>query len=188
MDIKKLAPWNWFKKENGDSGHTIPVKQDKNNVGRSYSPLSLNTLHDEVDRMFDQFFNGFGLSPFGSRSQMLEGITGSMLKPSLDLGATEKEYTVSVEIPGVSEKDVNLELVHDTLIIRGEKKQEKKEKKKNFYRLERSYGSFQRTLSLPEDADKERITADFKKGVLNITIPRMEVSGSRLKQIEVKYA
>lgn len=178
MDIKKIAPWNWFKKENEDNGHTIPEKYNKDTENR-YSVRSLSVLHDEMDRLFDDFFNGLGLSPSFSRS-------GSVLKPRLDLSATDKEYTVSLEIPGVSEKDVNLELVHDTLIIRGEKKQKREEKKKNFYRLERSYGSFQRTLSLPEDADRDNIKADFKNGVLNITIPRMELPGTIAKQIEIK--
>ena len=135
----------------------------------------------------DDFFNGLGLPPSFPRSGILEEITGGVLKPRLDLSATDKEYTISVEIPGVSEKDVNLELVHDTLIIRGEKNQKKEEKKKNFYRLERSYGAFQRTLSLPEDADSNNIKADFKNGVLNITIPRMEItSGTKSKQIDIK--
>lgn len=185
MDIKKIAPWNWFKKENGDNGQTIPVKYNKDKKNR-YSAHSLNGLHDEVDRLFYNFFSGLDLSPSFPRSGMLEGITGSVLKPRLDLSATDKEYTVSVEIPGVSEKDVNLELVHDSLIIRGEKTQKREEKKKNFYRLERSYGSFQRTLSLPEDANRDNIKADFKNGILNITIPRMELPGTRAKQIEIK--
>ena len=186
MDIKKIAPWNWFKKENADIGHTIPVKNDKNTENR-HSEHSLSILRDEVDRLYDDFFNGLGLPPSFPRSGMLEEITGGVLKPKLDLSATDKEYTISVEIPGVSEKDVNLELVHDTLIIRGEKNQKKEEKKKNFYRLERSYGAFQRTLSLPEDADRDNIKADFKNGVLNITIPRMEIaSGTKSKQIEIK--
>ncbi|WP_300461449.1 Hsp20/alpha crystallin family protein [Desulfobacula sp.] len=188
MDIKKFAPWNWFKRENDDNGHAIPVAYNRNKSNKGHSPRLLSGSRDEVDRMFDDFLNGFGWSPLRDRSRMLEGITGSVLKPRLDLGATEKEYTVSVEIPGVSEKDVSLELVHDTLIIRGEKKQENEEKNKNFYRLERSYGSFQRTLSLPEDANRDDVKADFKNGVLNIIIPRMELPGSRAKQIEIKYA
>jgi len=184
MDIKKTAPWNWFKKESGDN-NTIPEKYNKDKKNR-YSTRSLSVLHDEVDRLFDDFFSGSGLSSSFSRSGMLEEITGSVLKPRLDIGATDKEYTVSLEIPGVSEKDVNLELVHDTLIIRGEKKQKREEKKKNFYRLERSYGSFQRTLSLPEDANRDNIKADFKNGVLNITIPRMEIPETIAKQIKIK--
>ncbi|WP_020589972.1 Hsp20/alpha crystallin family protein [Desulfobacter curvatus] len=186
MNIKKIAPWNWFKKENEDSGLTIPVKYNKEKKS-NYSAHSLSSLHDEMDLLFDDFFNGLGLPLSLSKSGMLEGMTGSVLKPRLDLSATDKEYTVSVEIPGVGEKDVNLELIHDTLIIRGEKKQEKEEKKKNYYRLERSYGSFQRTLSLPDDADRNNIKADFKNGVLNITIPRMELAGAKAKQIEIKY-
>jgi len=186
MEFKKIAPWNWFKKETGDNGHTIPETYNKDKEGR-YSAGSLSVLHNEVDRLFDNFFNGLGSFPSFFRSGMLEEITGSVLKPRLDLSATDKEYTVSLEIPGVSEKDVNLELADDTLIIRGEKKQKKEEKKKNFYRLERSYGSFQRTLSLPADADRDNIKADFKNGVLNIMIPRMTLSsGTKAKQIEIK--
>jgi HSP20 family protein len=180
MDIKQLAPWNWFKKENEQSRHTVPVKYSNKSSNR-YSPESFGGLHNEMDRLFDDFFNRSG-------SFMREGITGSLLKPSLDLGSTDNEYTVSVEIPGVDEKDVSIELVHDSLIIRGEKKQLKEEKNKNFYRLERSYGSFQRTLSLPEDANRENIKADFKNGVLNITIPRMALPENKVKQIEIKHA
>ena len=187
MDIKKLAPWNWFKKENEENGHTVPVKYSNKSSNR-YSPVTSGGLHNEMERLFDDFFNGFALSPFKSRSFMREGISGTLLKPSLDLGSTDNEYTVSVEIPGVSEKDVSIELVHDSLIIRGEKKQQKEEKNKNFYRLERSYGSFQRTLSLPEDVNKEKIKADFKNGVLNITIPRMAIPENKVKQIEIEYA
>jgi HSP20 family protein len=188
MDIKKLAPWNWFKKENESSGHPIPVEYSRDKIHPPYSPHSLRDFQADVDRMFNHFFNGFGLSGIRSGAHMLEGMTGSVLKPRLDLGATDKTYTISVEIPGVSEKDVSLELVNDTLIIRGEKKQEKQEKNKNFYRLERSYGSFQRTLCLPEDVNRDKIKANFKKGVLQITIPRIELPGSRGKQIEIKYA
>ncbi len=188
MDIKKLAPWNWFKKENGDNGQSIPVNFSRDQSSHRYSLRSISEFHDEVDQLFDNLLNGFGLSNFRSSSPMLEGITGSILKPRLDLSATEKEYSVSVEIPGVSEKDVSLELVHDTLIIRGEKNQEKQEKGKRFYRLERAYGSFQRTLSLPEDANKDNIKAGFKNGVLTISIPRVDLGGSRAMQIEIKCA
>jgi HSP20 family protein len=187
MDIKQLAPWNWFKKENEQSRHTVPVKYSNKSSNR-YSPESFGGLHNEMDRLLDDFFNGLAVLPFRPRSFMREGISGDLLKPSLDLGATEKEYTVSIEIPGVSEKDVSIELVHDSLIIRGEKKQRKEEKRKNFYRLERSYGSFQRTLSLPEDVNRENIKADFKNGVLNITIPRLAIPENKVKQIQIKHA
>jgi HSP20 family protein len=187
MNIKKLAPWNWFKKEDEADGHAIPVKVG-NRPGSRYSPASFTGPFNEIDTLLDGFFNGYTLSPFRSGSRTLERINNTLIKPSLDLSSTDTEYTVSVEIPGVRQKDVSLELVQDTLIIRGEKKQKKEEKNKNFYRLERSYGSFQRTLSLPEDASKDEIKADFKNGVLNIEIPRLETQEGRGKQIEIKSA
>jgi HSP20 family protein len=95
---------------------------------------------------------------------------------------------VTLEIPGVDEKDVRLEIVNDTLTIQGEKKQANEEKGKNYYRMERSYGSFQRMLSLPEDADQNDVTATFKKGVLTVTMPRKALPKADVKQIEVKSA
>jgi HSP20 family protein len=183
MDIKKLAPWNWFKKENEENGHTIPVNF-RNKSGNRYFSGSFSGRQNEMDRFFDRL----ALSPFRFGSTIHEGITGATLKPSLDLGSTDQEYFVSIEIPGVSREDIHIELVGDALIVQGEKKQEKEEKLKNFYRLERFYGSFKRTLSLPEDANKENIRADFKKGILNISIPRVTLPENKTKKIEIKYA
>ncbi len=188
MDIKKLAPWNWFKKENDETGHTIPVKREFKNQANPALPGSLQVFHDEIDRMFDNMFRAFGLSPLKYQNSIFDTNCDLFLKPRLDLSAAENEYKISIEIPGVSEKDVNIELADDTLIIRGEKKQQTEEKNRHFYRLERSYGEFQRILSLPEDADRDAITADFKNGVLNITIPRKTGTSSASKQIEINYA
>jgi HSP20 family protein len=106
----------------------------------------------------------------------------------LDVGATDKEYTISVELPGVDPKDVKLELSGDTLKISGEKKQETEHKEKDYYRIERSYGSFQRVLSLPEDADGDAITAEYKNGVMKIAIPRRQADAKDTKRIEIKAA
>jgi HSP20 family protein len=108
------------------------------------------------------------------------------LKPNLDIGVSDKEYTISIELPGIDEKDVQLELINDTLKIKGEKKQQKEEKEKNYYRMERSYGSFQRTLSLPEDVDQDDIKAVYKNGIMKITIPRKAALKTEAKQIEIK--
>ncbi len=188
MNIKKLAPWNWFKKEEEDAGNTVPV-QRKTVMDQGYALSNpIQQFHREIDRLFDQMLRGFGFSPFGFDRPLLPRMADGMLKPTLDLGATDKEYTITIEIPGVDEKDVKLEIVNDTLTIRGEKKQEKEEKDKNYYRMERSYGSFQRVLSLPEDVDQENIEAIFKKGVLTVTLPRKAVPKANVKQIEVKNA
>jgi len=187
MNLKKLAPWNWFSKENDMDGHAVPVNRRPSIEKNSMLTPSPNAFSD-IDRLFDTAFNGFGRSLFGKRPNLLEGISSSQLKPRLDLVATEKEYTICVEIPGVDEKDIQLQTANDTLTIFGEKKQAVEEKNKHYYRVERSYGSFQRVLSLPQDADQDKINARFKKGVLTITIPRKVLAGSNVKQIQINYA
>ena len=176
MDIKKLNPWNWFSHEE-EQARNVPVRQGDR---QHYSPLA--QLHRDIDLMFGNVFPGIGWG------RMLD-IDDGLLRPNVDVASTDKEYTITVEVPGVDEKDVKLELTHDgQLIIRGEKKQEKEQKDKNFYRSERSYGSFQRTLSLPEDAAKDVIDASFKNGVLTITCPRKAIAQTPTKRIEIKNA
>lgn len=188
MSVKKWIPWNWFKNEEESAGKSVPV-QRASVQGQGHALSNpIEQFHREVDRLFNQAFRGFGLTPFEFNRPLLPRMDDGMLKPTLDLGATEKEYTVTMEIPGVDEKDVRLEIVNDTLTIQGEKKQENEEKGKNYYRMERSYGSFQRMLSLPEDADQNDVTATFKKGVLTVTMPRKALPKADVKQIEVKSA
>jgi len=188
MDIKKWIPWNWFKKEEEGSGKTVPVQHE----GRQEQAVTLTSplqqFHQDIDRLFDQTFRGYGLSSaiFNPSFPPRLNDAALMLKPTLDLAVTDQEYTLTVEIPGVDEKDVKLEIVNDTLTIRGEKKQEKEEKEKNFYRMERSYGSFQRVLCLPDDVDQGNIKASFAKGILTITLPRKMVPKSDVKHIEIQ--
>ncbi|WP_222937654.1 Hsp20/alpha crystallin family protein [Spartinivicinus ruber] len=111
-----------------------------------------------------------------------------MFKPSVDISAKDIEYLISVEVPGVEEKDIKLEIKDHTLVISGEKKQEKEDKEEHHYRVERSYGCFQRVLAIPEDASTEEINASFKNGVLSITLPRRELPNRKAKQIEIKKA
>lgn len=122
MNIKKLAPWNWFKKEDNENG------------------------------------------------------------------IVQNDYDISMEIPGVSKKEIRIEVLGNALVIRGEKKQTHEDQHENFYRIERSYASFRRTFPLPMDADQSRIKAKFKNGILKICIPRSKPSKRRTNQIEVKYA
>ena len=186
MDIKKIAPWDWFKKEEktAEKGLPVPHRRGRDASFPGYHPVT--QLHQEIDRMFDNLYRGFGWPSFNFDEPFLSGMTEGMLKPTLDVSAGEKEYAVTVEVPGVDEKDIQLELVNDTLHIRGEKKQEKEEKDKDYYRVERSYGSFHRLLSLPEDADQENISAMFKNGVMKIVIPRKALPKTETKKIEIK--
>ncbi|MCL7489273.1 MAG: Hsp20/alpha crystallin family protein [Desulfobulbaceae bacterium] len=188
MDIKKFAPWNWFKKEEEEAGARVPVvqKTDTQPVYTEGGVLNpIVQLHREVDRIFEDAFRGSGIAPF--KTDIFPSMTAAgLLKPQVDIGATEKEYSITVEVPGVDEKDVKVEITNNTMTIRGEKKQEKEEKDKNYYRVERSYGSFQRVLSLPEDADQENVKATFKKGVLTIKMPKKQLPKPDVKQIEIK--
>jgi HSP20 family protein len=185
MSVKKWIPWNWFKKEEEQADTAVPVKRSSTN-GHDYAhshPVS--HFHREIDRLLDQAFSGFGVLPYGFNNPLQKLVNGGLFKPTLDLGATDKDYTITVEIPGVDEKDVKLEIVNDTLTIQGEKKQSSEEKGKNFYRLERSYGSFQRMLSLPEDVDQDDVRATFKNGVLTVKMSRKVPPQTDVKRIEV---
>lgn len=188
MDIKKLVPWNWFKKEEEDTGSIVPVKKTET---ETYPDVHMQDpimrLQREMDRMLENTFRSFSMPPF--RSELFTPLTASgLLKPQVDIGATDREYSITIEVPGVDEKDVKVEIADNTLTVRGEKKQEKEEKDRNYYRMERSYGSFQRILSLPEDADQENVKAKFRKGVLTITMPRKALTKTEVKQIEIKSA
>jgi HSP20 family protein len=187
MDIKKLAPWNWFKKEEEQSGANVPIQRSDAvaHYPQGHAGNPIVQLHREIDGLFENVLRGFGIAPF--RSDFFTPLTTEgLLKPQVDIGATDKEYSIAVEVPGVSEKDVKVEISGNIMTIRGEKKQEKEEKDKNYYRVERSYGSFQRVLSLPEDADQDDVKAMFNKGVLTIKVPRKALPKPDVKQIEIR--
>ena len=175
FDLKKWAPWNWFKKEqDADQGAgNVPVA--KTNLSTRPPSPSLDRLlqlHREVDRLFDDAFRGFG----GRWPRLTLPTVASewrgLLRPALDIQESDKQYRITLEVPGVEEKDIQLTLDDDVLWIRGEKRQEQEHKDGQFHRVERSYGSFQRALNLPEDANQDAIKASFKNGVLTVTIDK----------------
>lgn len=178
MDFSKLAPWNWFEKEDEESGKVLLVKHDDK---RSELPASIHDLHTEFNRLFDSLKNGFSTGwPNGSLMK------ADWYKPSLDVASDDKEYSIKVELPGMASDNISLEYTNNTLRIKGEKHQEKEEKEKDFYRVERSYGSFQRILDIPDDADTDNITSSYKDGVLSIKIPRKILPKKDTKKIEIK--
>ncbi|MBM9616602.1 Hsp20/alpha crystallin family protein [Desulfobulbus rhabdoformis] len=182
MELKKLAPWNWFKKEE-EHAHAVPVQhaEKPQGVPGGHTPPMLQ-LHRDIDNLFGQFFAGWGMPRLGN----WEGLsTDALLKPKVDLSGADNQYQLTVEIPGVEEKDISVDVRQNTMTIRGEKRQEKEEKEKNHYRIERSYGAFQRILSLPEDVDQDSIKAAFKNGVLTITMPRKALPASEVKQVAI---
>lgn len=187
FNIKKVAPWNWTQDEEGSESRPMQVSD------RNVTTNPVNQLHDQIDRLFNDMFSqaGFGspaLRGFGGSTAPASAAQTAFLRPNVDIAATDKEYTVTAEIPGVNEDDISLEVAQDNLIIRGEKKAEEKQEDKDIHRIERAYGSFQRVLSMPEDADRDNIEAQFNNGVLTVNVPRKAESGSGRRQIGITRA
>ncbi len=136
------------------------------------------TFRREFDDLFDNFFRSFDLQPF-------EGRLGAF-SPKVDVTENDKEIRISAELPGMDEKDIDVSLQGGMLTIRGDKREEKEDKGKDYYKLERSYGSFSRSVPIPVEVDTEKIDAKFKKGVLSITLPKTAKAVEETKKIAVK--
>ena len=143
----------------------------------------------EMDRLFDRFFSGLSW-PMMRRPLWREPAwdfetTFEMGAPKVDVTEDEKGYKLSAELPGLTEKEIEVSLADGMLTLKGEKKQEKEEKTKQYWLSERTYGSFQRTFALPEGVDPEKVTAQFAKGVLTLTLPKKPEVVKEAKKIEV---
>jgi HSP20 family protein len=163
MAMRDLVPWG--------RGRDVSVR------GGEDSPFL--TLHREINRLFDDAFRGFGLTPFGS-DRFFERVGGSW--PSVEVSETESEIRVTAELPGMNEKDVKLELANGVLAIAGEKKTENEDKDRLF--SERYYGRFERRIPV-EDVDEDKISAAFKNGVLTVTLPKIGQAQSKVKRISI---
>jgi len=152
----------------------IPVGRDRN-VARNDNPFMSRQW--EIDRLFDDFTRGFPAFSTGGANELL---------PSVDVTETDKQIEITAELPGLEEKDVQVNLADNVLTIRGEKKEEKEEKDKTYRLVERSYGSFVRSLELPEGVDANAIKASIDKGVLKVTVPKP--APAQVKKIDVKAA
>jgi HSP20 family protein len=139
-------------------------------------PSDFFGIQREINRVFDNFVRG-GM-------QADESFATSYWTPAVDIVEQENEYLVKMELPGVNKDEVKISLESNILTIKGEKKQEKEEKSKNLHRIERSYGSFQRSFTLPTTVKSDKIDAVFKDGVLSVSLPKAEEM--KPKQIEVK--
>ncbi len=158
----------------------IPWRQKREDgLEASGAGASLTRFRNEMDSLFERFFgDAWGTS-------MLESLPARMgWGPRIDLAESENEITVKAELPGVEAGDVNVEVVGNVLSIRGEKKQEKEEKRGSYHYVERQYGSFNRSVQLPTTVDQDKVAASFKNGVLTITMPRRP--DAKAKRIAVK--
>jgi HSP20 family protein len=152
----------------------VPVQQSAKLSRPSHN--AFQSLQTEIERLFSDFTQNFS------------SFRGHALVPSMDVTETDKEIKVTAELPGLEEKDVQVNVADNVLTISGEKKSEREEgaKSKNHWLLERSYGSFFRTLALPQGVKAEDIKADISKGVLTVLV--MKPTAVQPKKIEVKAA
>jgi len=173
MTLKDMVPWRWGGLRHWDE------------ESRPYESFlrEMDSLHKEMDRLFEDFWKGSTSQTF-----MTQPWQQGALSPRIDESEDEKSFHIKVELPGMDKDDVDVTLSGGVLTIRGEKKQEEEEKGKNFYRKERSFGSFRRSLPIPVDVDETRVEAKFEKGVLFIELPKTAEAIKKVKHISIKAA
>jgi HSP20 family protein len=171
----------------------LPVKTEEKGTASALRPWRpFDSLRREIDQLFDEFDGGvwrwpfrrsfFDIEPF-RRSEAVFGAA-----PAVDVAETDKAYEIAAELPGMSDKNVEVKLADGVLTIKGEKQEEKEEKKKDYYLHERSFGSFQRAFQVPDGVDADKIEASFKNGVLTVTLPKSAQAQKTAKKIDVKAA
>ncbi|XUW90470.1 Hsp20/alpha crystallin family protein [Burkholderia sp. M6-3] len=178
-----------------ESSTKLPVKKEEAGTERSWALQAwhpMESLRREIDRLFDDFDFSGRISPFRRSILDTEPLwrreRALVSAPAVNIAETEKAYEITAELPGLDEKDVEVKTANGCLTIKGEKQEEKEEKKKDFYLHERRFGSFERVFRLPEGVDTDRIEATFKKGVLAVTLPKTLEAQKAEKKITVKVA
>jgi HSP20 family protein len=151
----------------------------------SYGRDPFGSFRDEMDRLFEDFF-----APVSGERRAFAGqpasVAQAILRPNIDIHETEQAYQVSAELPGLSEKDIELNLHDNALTLSGEKKSEHEQNEGGRRYAERSYGRFERTIPFPTEVDADRVDAVFRNGVLTITLPKNEQARDKTRKIEVR--
>jgi len=164
-----------------------PAKPEVKPSSRAVSPLS--SLRREIERLFDDFDIGAWRRPAGGMFDVEPFWRGELTfgkAPAVDIAEHDKDYEVTAELPGMEEKDIDVKFADGVLTIKGEKKEEKEERKKDYYLSERRFGSFQRSFQVPDGVEADKIEANFKNGVLTVVLPKSAEAQKREKKIEIK--
>jgi HSP20 family protein len=180
------------------AAQNVPVERTKapDKVPATGAGYPLTSLRSEIDRLFDEFSRGwpslmslpsrfFDFDPFKRMGEPLMPAFGATV-PKVDVSETADGYRIEAELPGMDEKDISVTLSDGMLTIKGEKKVEHEEKKKDYYLSERSYGTVQRSFRLPETVDADKISAEFAKGVLTLELPKTKEAKSQERKIDIK--
>jgi len=147
------------------------MKRNNNNYADPWN--SLMRLQNQINALFD-----------GDLFPASDGLFDRTFSPAIDVVENPEEYVVTCELPGLTEKDIEVQVANNVLTIKGEKKEEKADDDKKWYRKESWYGSFQRTIPMPSGINSEKITAELENGILRLTLPKLEEA--KQKQISVK--
>ena len=138
----------------------------------------------ELDDLQDRLSTIFGRAPVKKEGDKREALTVAEWAPLVDIVEDDKNYVIKAELPGLKKEEIKVGVQDDVLTISGERKYEKEEKDKKFHRIERAFGSFMRSFTIPDDSDGEKVSAEFKDGILRVHLPKTEKV--KPKQVEVK--
>nr|WP_315594656.1 Hsp20/alpha crystallin family protein [uncultured Cupriavidus sp.] len=172
----------------------LPVTKEQQEMMRPWMPHAwhpLEGLRREVDRLFQSFDRDFKISSFPRMTQDFSSAMPDMgwmlgAGPAVDFAETDKGYEITMELPGLDEKSIEVKLSNGGLVVKGEKRVEKEEKNKDYFLHERHYGSFERAFRMPDGVDVEKIDAAFKNGILTVTFPKIVKAQKLEKKIEIK--
>ena len=169
-----------------------PAKAAAPTRATALSPL--RSLRDEIDRVFEEFDKGwvqwprpghvFDLEPFFEPFRRMEPLWAGK-KPTADVVESDIEFRVTAEMPGVDERDIEVTVADGMLTIKGEKTEEKEEKKKDYHVSERRFGSFSRSFALPRTADVDKVQASMKNGVLSVVLPKAAEAKATQRKVEI---
>jgi len=163
MNVRKLIPWN--------RSRDVTVQR-----GEEANPFV--TLYCEINRLFDDVFRGFDVAPF----DFARGFDRTLAWPNIEVSETDKDVKITADLPGLEEKDVEVELSNGVLAIKGEKKTETEDKNRLF--SERYYGRFERRIPV-EDIEDDKVNASFRNGVLTVTLPKSAQSQRQVKRVAI---
>lgn len=163
--------------------HGEGQKYQETSSSHMVSPLV--RLRHDIDQLFQHAYRGFDSLP-SLWHHSLTVDQSRAFKPSINIESDSKSYLITMEVPGVDEEAVELDISNDMLVIKGEKTQTTESQETEYHRIERTYGHFERVLCLPEDAKQDEINAEFKNGILTITVPRKAASKAEVRHIDIK--
>jgi HSP20 family protein len=178
-----------------EAASKVPVKTEEKAPERAAALQAwrpFESLHREIDRLFEDFDRGNWRFPFRRSifdvEPLWRGESTWAAAPAVDIVEKDNAYEVTVELPGLDEKNIEVKLVNGGLTIKGEKQEEKEEKRKGYYLHERQFGSFERCFPVPQGVDTNKIEASFRSGVLTVTLPKKPEAQKPEKKIEIKAA